>query len=213
MLVMIIITVITTLRKYDICEGGIAFYETRSFSFSYESPSASEASCERPVESAPSGGHEGGFDPVRRPWQERAKPLLQSRLPSPPLSGGLMARSSPETRQLSFNFSAFLAANWPCQMARPPMFVYPDDDGGDAGCALIDGFLRAGDGGCHCHCFFPYFFPILFLLFSSRGAAVSSVSPPGFASFDPRFVRDPKLLFRAAVARSHPPRVLKRRQI
>lgn len=150
---------------------------------------------------------------LQRPWQERAKLLLQSRLPSPPLSGGLMARSSPETRQLSFNFSAFLAANWPCQMARPPMFVYPDDDGGDAGCALIDGFLRAGDGGCHCHCFFPYFFPILFLLFSSRGAAVSPVSPPGFASFDPRFVRDPKLLFRAAVARSHPPRVLKRRQI
>lgn len=65
MLVMIIITVITTLRKYDICEGGIAFYETRSFSFSYESPSASRASCERPVESAPSGGHEGGFDPAK----------------------------------------------------------------------------------------------------------------------------------------------------
>lgn len=63
MLVMIIITVITTLRKYDICERGIAFSETRSFS--YESPSASEASCERPVESAPSGGHEGGFDPAK----------------------------------------------------------------------------------------------------------------------------------------------------
>lgn len=137
---------------------------------------------------------------LQRPWQERAKLLLQPRLHPPPLSGAcLMARSSPETRQLSFNFSAFLAANWPCQMARPPMFVYPDDDDGDASCALIDGFLHAGDAAATGIVFSPYFH-IFLSFFLSRKAVVSSFPPPSFAISEPRFVRDSKLLFRAAVA-------------
>lgn len=100
---------------------------------------------------AQNGGWESGLDPAKAVAGACESPA-ETEASFGAAVWGLMARSSQETRQLSFNFSAFLAANCHCQMARRPMFVYPDD-GGDTSCALIEGFLLAGDGGCHCLCF------------------------------------------------------------